>query len=155
MRIKPLVALLFWIWEFDDVRRTHSIWIKSQAGLYHSTCLNRKLEASKTRKFRRLDHFLLVQSAKESTKEHAQFTGTLLVLCCPLICFVMPCSFLAVVSACRESWGHVLSTFAILDLLLMNAVTMIHCRCVPCNADESGDWPLQRGHVRIYASCKV
>ena len=25
MRIKPLVALLFWIWEFDDVRCTHSI----------------------------------------------------------------------------------------------------------------------------------
>ena len=25
MRIKPLVALLFWIREFDDVRRTHSI----------------------------------------------------------------------------------------------------------------------------------
>ena len=24
MRIKPLVALLFWIREFDDVRRTHS-----------------------------------------------------------------------------------------------------------------------------------
>ena len=24
MRIKPLVALLFWILEFDDVRRTHS-----------------------------------------------------------------------------------------------------------------------------------
>ena len=25
MRIKPLVALLFWILEFDYVRRTHSI----------------------------------------------------------------------------------------------------------------------------------
>ena len=25
MRIKSFVALLFWIWEFDDVRRTHSI----------------------------------------------------------------------------------------------------------------------------------
>ena len=25
MRIKPLVALLFWIRELDDVRRTHSI----------------------------------------------------------------------------------------------------------------------------------
>ena len=25
MRIKPLVALLFWIWKFDDVRRTHCV----------------------------------------------------------------------------------------------------------------------------------
>ena len=32
MRIKPLVALYFWIWEFDDVTCTHSMWLPPRAG---------------------------------------------------------------------------------------------------------------------------
>ena len=45
MRIKPLAALLFWIWEFDDVTCTHSIVIRrlNSAGTMSSFILQLKL----------------------------------------------------------------------------------------------------------------
>jgi len=81
-------------------------------------------------------YFLLVQSAKESTKEHAQFTGTLLVLCRPLNCFVVPSSFNG--KPLQGIMGPRVFNGRHLGHALMNVVTKLPGKRVSYNAHGSG-----------------
>ena len=137
MRINPSVALLFWIWEFDDVRRTHSIGalLLSQFGLlaalnfqlfwvvtaYKMIELKRNLSQQERR----------ICKEREDIFKLADFMAFLTAsYCLTLICSEVDVFILDLSFEIRETMNKILSFIALIplkSLLLLSGSHIVSC----------------------------